>query len=144
MSNPVMSYSVALALIACTNLFEFINGDNYWHFQSLAFSEKLSKNELKAMVSNHCVTINLLHIVAYNAVALASYCVSPKGLDNVELIILGVMLLGCVKYYLYNRVLKQVIDTRCSVSSNSRILCNSLNWAEMITMIIAILLVIFR
>lgn len=144
MSNPVMSYSVALALITCTNLFEFINGDNYWHFQSLAFSEKLSKKELKAMVSNHCVTINLLHIVAYNAIALASYCVSPKGLDNVQLIILGVMLLGCVKYYLYNRVLKQVIDTRCSISSNSMILCNSLNWAEIITMIIAILLVIFH
>lgn len=139
-----MSYSVALALIACTNLFEFINGDNYWHFQSLAFSEKLSKKELKAMVSNHCVTINLLHIVAYNAVALASYCVIPKGLDNVELIILGVMLLGSVKYYLYNRVLKQVVDTRCSISSNSRLLCNSLNWAEIIAMIIAISLVIFR
>lgn len=144
MINPLMSYSVALALIACTNLFEFINGDNYWHFQSLAFSEKLSKKELKAMVSNHCVTINLLHMVAYNAVALASYCVSSKGLENVELIILGVMLLGGIKYYLYNRVLKQVIDTRCSISSNSRILCNSLNWAEMITMVIAILLVIFR
>ena len=144
MSNPVMSYSVALALIAFTNLFEFINGDNYWHFQSLAFSEKLSKKELKAMVSNRCVTINLSHMVAYNAVALASYCVSSKGLDNVELIILGVMILGCFKYYLYNRVLKQVIDTRCSISSNSRILCNSLNWAEMITMVIAILLVIFR
>lgn len=139
-----MLYSVALALIAFTNLFEFINGDNYWHFQSLAFSEKLSKKELKAMVSSHCVTINLLHMVAYNAVALASYCVSSKGLDNVELIILGIMLLGCVKYYLYNRVLKQVIDTRCSISSNSRILCNSLNWAEMIIMIIAILLVIFH
>ena len=144
MSNPVISYSVALALIAFTNLFEFINGDNYWHFQSLAFSEKLSKKELKTMVSNRCVTINLLHMVAYNAVALASYCVSSRGLDNVELIILGVMILGCVKYYLYNRVLKQVIDTRCSISSNSRILCNSLNWAEMITMVIAILLVIFR
>lgn len=144
MSNPVISYSVALALIACTNLFEFINNGDYWRFQSLAFSEKLSKKELKAMVSSHCVTINLLHIVAYNAVALASYCVSSKGLDNVELIILGVMILGCFKYYLYNRVLKQVIDTRCSISSNSRILCNSLNWAEMIIMIIAILLVIFR
>ena len=144
MNNPVMSYTFALALIACTNSFEFINGDNYWHFQSLAFSEKLSKKELKAMVSSHCVTINLLHMVAYNAVALASYCVSSKGLDNVELIILGVMILGCFKYYLYNRVLKQVIDTRCSISSNSRILCNSLNWAEMITMVIAILLVIFR
>ena len=144
MSNPVISYSVALALIAFTNLFEFINGDNYWHFQSLAFSEKLSKKELKTMVSNRCVTINLLHMVAYNAVALASYCVSSRGLDNVELIILGVMILGCVKYYLYNRVLKQVIDTRCSIGSNSRILCNSLNWAEMITMVIAILLVIFR
>lgn len=143
MNNPVMSYSVALALIAFTNLFEFIKGDNYWHFQSLAFSEKLSKKELKTMVSNRCVTINLLHMVAYNAVALASYRVSSKGLDNVELIILGVMILGCFKYYLYNRVLKRVIDTRCNISSNSRILCNSLNWAEMITMIIAILLVIF-
>lgn len=144
MSNPVMSYTFALALIACTNSFEFINGDNYWCFQSLAFSEKISKKELKSMITSHCVTINLLHIVAYNAVALASYCVSSKGLENVQFIILGVMLLSCVKYYLYNRVLKRVVDTRCSISNNSRIMCNSLNWAEMIVMVIAILLVVFR
>lgn len=138
MNINVIQYSVALALIALTNLFEFINRGFYFDFQ-LVCGSRWSNCNPKTMIGRHCATVNLLHTVAYNAVSLASYSVGSKGLANVEFLILIAVLLSWVKYYLYTRVLKHVVDTRCSISNKSRIICNVLNWAEMIIIGIAIL-----